>query len=223
MIISQVKELLKLYLQGDNANFSLTGLILGECIKDVLRATRPRTHIVRIEKKEFDFTQFRKISNSHYLRMPYVDLDDNAGLDMQEELNMAVVFFLCSAFSKDRAQYFKDRANEIIAIYDTNLAYKREFDYVNIYLQNPKKEGEKLTPILKKISLEVGETKIFKIDATQEYKVQVKGDFLKYELKNGELIISASKEGEGEISLISQIEILNFKVVALISDGAVID
>lgn len=221
MIISQVKELLKLYLQGDNANFSLTGLILGECIKDVLRATRPRTHIVRIEKKEFDFTQFRKISNSHYLRMPYVDLDDNAGLDMQEELNMAVVFFLCSAFSKDRAQYFKDRANEIIAIYDTNLAYKRELDFVNIYLQN--QEGEKLTPILKKITLEVGETKILKIDATQEYKVQVKGDFLKYELKNGELIISASKEGEGEISLISQIEILNFKVVALISDGAVID
>lgn len=221
MIISQVKELLKLYLQGDNANFSLTGLILGECIKDVLRATRPRTHIVRIEKKEFDFTQFRKISNSHYLRMPYVDLDDNAGLDMQEELNMAVVFFLCSAFSKDRAQYFKDRANEIIAIYDTNLAYKRELDFVNIYLQN--QEGEKLTPILKKITLEVGETKILKIDATQEYKTKVKGDFLKYELKNGELIISASKEGEGEISLISQIEILNFKVVALISDGAVID
>lgn len=221
MVISQVKELLKLYLQGDNASFTLTELILGECIKDVLRATRPRTHIVKVEKKEFDFTQFRKISNSHYLRMPYVDLDDNAGLDMQEELNMAVVFFLCSAFSKDRAQYFKDRANEIIAIYDTNLAYKRELDFVNIYLQN--KEDEKLTPILKKVALEVGKTKIFKIDATQEYKVQVKGDFLKYELKNGELIISASKEGEGEISLISQIEILNFKVVALISDGAVID
>lgn len=221
MVISQVKELLKLYLQGDNASFTLTELILGECIKDVLRATRPRTHIVRVEKKEFDFTQFRKISNSHYLRMPYVDLDDNAGLDMQEELNMAVVFFLCSAFSKDRAQYFKDRANEIIAIYDTNLAYKRELDFVNIYLQN--KEDEKLTPILKKITLEVGETKIFKIDATQEYKVQVKGDFLKYELKNGELIISANKEGEGEISLISKIEILKFKLTALSSDGGVID
>lgn len=221
MVISQVKELLKLYLQGDNASFTLTELILGECIKDVLRATRPRTHIVKVEKKEFDFTQFRKISNSHYLRMPYVDLDDNAGLDMQEELNMAVVFFLCSAFSKDRAQYFKDRANEIIAIYDTNLAYKRELDFVNIYLQN--KEDEKLTPILKKITLEVGETKIFKIDATQEYKVQVKGDFLKYELKNGELIISANKEGEGEISLISKIEILKFKLTALSSDGGVID
>lgn len=221
MVISQVKELLRLYLQGDNASFTLTELILGECIKDVLRATRPRTHIVRVEKKEFDFTQFRKISNSHYLRMPYVDLDDNAGLDMQEELNMAVVFFLCSAFSKDRAQYFKDRANEIIAIYDTNLAYKRELDFVNIYLQN--KEDEKLTPILKKITLEVGETKILKIDATQEYKVQVKGDFLKYELKNGELIISANKEGEGEISLISKIEILKFKLTALSSDGGVID
>jgi len=120
MTHKEVKEHLSLKLKGDNGSFALTPLLLKEAIFDVLRNTRPLEYVVDSQEQ---LTSFRKLSKYQYLRLPVIDetLADNVSIDMEEELCMAVVFFLCSYGSFKKKDAFELKAINVISIYDVNI------------------------------------------------------------------------------------------------------
>ncbi len=120
MTHKEVREHLSLKLKGDNGSFALTPLLLKEAIFDVLRNTRPLEYVVDSSEP---LTSFRKLSKSQHLRLPVIDetLADNTSIDMEEELCMAVVFFLCSYGSFKKKDDFELKAINVISIYDVNV------------------------------------------------------------------------------------------------------
>ncbi len=120
MTHKEVREHLSLKLKGDNGSFALTPLLLKEAIFDVLRNTRPLEYVVDSSEP---LTSFRKLSKYQHLRLPVIDetLADNTSIDMEEELCMAVVFFLCSYGSFKKKDAFELKAINVISIYDVNI------------------------------------------------------------------------------------------------------
>lgn len=120
MTFKDVKEHLSTKLKGDNSNFVVTPLLLKEAIFDVLRHTKPTSYI---EATESTSKYFRTISNKEHLRIPKVEdpLDDATEIDMEEELCMAVVFFLCAYGSFKNKELYEKKALNVISVYDTNI------------------------------------------------------------------------------------------------------
>ena len=157
MKIAEVKKLLDSKLRGDNAEYELDEVLLYEALINVLIRTRPRTHIVReTETLKHLFKYFRRISISdegrnndekvaYWLRYPYIDLADSANLDMEEELSLAVVYFLCAELSNQKKAEYKAKAEEIIAIYDTNINWRKTPRFLNAYFYVRQDSGG-LTP-----------------------------------------------------------------------------
>ena len=164
MLISEVKEHLDAELLGDNADYKISEAFLYDALLSVLRLTKPRTHIVKEKSDVYLFKYFRRINKDYWLRYPHVDLSDDAKLDMEEELAMAVVYFLCAKYSRDRKESFKKDAVEIVTIYDTNVNFRANPRCFNCYLlalpntqNNPNEPLPTPLPILKFISLAVGD------------------------------------------------------------------
>ena len=109
-----------LKLKGDNSSFVLTPLALREALFDVLRNTRPLSYVGVTEETS---TYFRKTSTTEHLRLPVVDdtLNDDTAIDMEEELCMAVVYFLCSCASFKNKEAHENKALKIISTYDVNV------------------------------------------------------------------------------------------------------
>lgn len=120
MTHKEVKEHLALKLKGDNSSFVLTPLALREALFDVLRNTRPLSYVGVTEETS---TYFRKTSTTEHLRLPAVDdtLNDDTAIDMEEELCMAVVYFLCSCASFKNKEAHENKALKIISTYDVNV------------------------------------------------------------------------------------------------------
>ncbi|NCD11035.1 MAG: hypothetical protein EOL93_00660 [Epsilonproteobacteria bacterium] len=120
MTHKEIKEHLALKLKGDNSSFVLTPLALREALFDVLRNTRPISYV---ETTEETSKYFRKISTTEHLRLPVVDetLSDDTAIDMEEELCMAVVYFLCSYGSFKNKEAHEKKATKLISTYDVNV------------------------------------------------------------------------------------------------------
>lgn len=119
MTNKELKELVITKLRGDNNEPLITDLLLKEALFDVLRRTKPLSYI---EKTLDTSVWFRRIDKYRHLRMPKsLSLDDNERLDIDEELAMAVVYFLSSYLANKEREYHKERALEIISTYDTNI------------------------------------------------------------------------------------------------------
>lgn len=119
MTNKELKELVITKLRGDNNEPLITALLLKEALFDVLRRTKPLSYI---EKTLDTSVWFRKIDKDRHLRMPKsLSLDDFERLDIDEELAMAVVYFLSSYLANKEREYHKERALEIISTYDTNI------------------------------------------------------------------------------------------------------
>lgn len=120
MTHKEIKEYLAFKLKGDNSSFALTPLALREALSDVLRNTRPISYV---EITTDTSTYFRKTSATEHLRFPVVDdtLADDTAIDMEEELCMAVVYFLCSYGSFKNKEAHEKRAMKILTTYDVNV------------------------------------------------------------------------------------------------------
>lgn len=210
MLISEFKELLKVKLFGDNGEFILDKNILKIALLEVLRRTKPRTHLI-LEKSDFYlFKHFRQIDKEYYLRYPYIDLDDNANLDMEEELCMAVLFFVCAYASKDKFDYYVRQAENIIAIYDTNITYTKLPRFLNLYFSKKDKTNTQNIniPILKYLVIPLGDTEKVLINTNsnnvkatslnKEIFCEIKGDYLEItpleKIEQGYVLVESEDE-----------------------------
>lgn len=120
MNYGEVKELVAIKLRGDRKDQEVSPLLVKESICDVLRYTRPRSYV---EDTLEDSTYFRRISADKHLKMPTIgSIDDNDELPIEEELAMAVVYFLCSYMTNKDRQLYADKAKNICSLYDTNIS-----------------------------------------------------------------------------------------------------
>lgn len=231
MTIAELRELLDAKLKGDNANFTLSKALLKEALLEVLRRTRANTHIVKEQSTIYLFKHFRKISKDYYLRYPYISLDDTAKIDMEEELCMAVAYFLCSNLSTDKGEYYKKKAQEVIDIYDTNVTFRRLSGHLNVYFGGYEWDGkdtnddDELIPILQKIAVEVGKSKNLTINTSEtELEVSSTSSNIKATISGTILTITSYGEVEKAYVIIKgKNENFKIEVYSAEADGEILD
>lgn len=241
MKISEVKELLAHKLKGDKGDFTLSEPLLKEALLEVLRRTTPRTHIVYEKSEKYLFKYFRRTHFSFWLRYPHIDLSDEANLDMEEELAMAVVYFLASLFSVTRKEQYFKKAEEIIAIYDTNMNWRKNPRFFNCYLlklhengkpiYNPyddNNSGSGAIPILKQIAIEVGKSEKILVENSAGGEITATSDtpLLKPVINGNTVeIFALGATNKGVITVRSKDETFSsrIEVFSAESDGGIIE
>ena len=256
MTIAEVKERLDLLLNGDNGEYVLNEAVLDMALKAVLSRTKPRTHIVlETSTLKHLFKYYRRISISdrgrfgdkkvaYWLRYPFVDISDNANLDMEEELAQAVIYFLCSFLSKKAKAEFEKRAENEIAIYDTNIEFRKTPRFLNAYFyikgDNSGSGGNSgdsgggsgggsdqpsVIPVLRNIVIEVGESVEILVDNADGGAITATSDTTALEVSvNGNIVtITAMDEIEqGFVTIKGGDENFRIEIYATEGDGGFI-
>ena len=157
-------------------------------------------------------------------------MSDEANIDMEEELCLAVVYFLCSELSNAKKDAFKSKAEEIIAIYDSNVVFRKTYRFLNAYFYVAQGKpsplpGGGLAPILKTILLAVGDEKEITIDNAGGGTIlaQSSSAAVGVRVDGNKVIIKALDVVTDAIVTIScGSERTEIKVTAEISDGGII-
>lgn len=131
MTVSEVKQTLDLKLEGNNKGYALSPLVLKEAIGEILRRCAPLSYTEETyddEGIQITTEWFRRSSSTQHLKKIVVPdtLEDDYELPIEEELAMAVVYFICSILAKKDKKIFEDKAKSLISIYETNLIYIEE-------------------------------------------------------------------------------------------------
>jgi len=122
MTVAQAKQLALDFLRGDNSNAQITDDTVSLAIQEVAIRCEP-LHLVK-EYTGGETDVFRKIITTDdsdkeiYIREPVID--DNSEVDIDKDLQMAVVFFMCAYLSNKNKDYYEAKAEKLIAIYKTN-------------------------------------------------------------------------------------------------------
>lgn len=126
------KEFIALHLLGDNTTIEPLATHFYMATIDLLTRCEPTTHTITYTGVETDI--FRHIHPSYindeyvskYLRLPEAPdpIIDTDQIDIDESLVLAIVFFVCSYFSRAQGgkKSFEARAEKIISIYTSNQA-----------------------------------------------------------------------------------------------------
>jgi len=120
MKVGEAKELATLLLKGDNSNATINNLILKQAILDIATRCEPQ----KLTTKEQPTKIYRKIIDQNekitaYIREPIIGGDDEE-LDIDEELAIAVVFFVCAYLSHKSKDYFEAKGERVIALFKSN-------------------------------------------------------------------------------------------------------
>lgn len=120
MTFGEAKTLVSLFLKGDNKDAIVDTLIVNQALLEVATRCEPQ----RLVTTEEPTNLYRKIIDSDgnivaYIRMPVIG-DDTAELDIDRDLQMAVVFFICAYLSNKSKDYYEAKAERLISIYKAN-------------------------------------------------------------------------------------------------------
>jgi hypothetical protein len=133
MTYGEAKEFIAGFLLGDNSNpeikplhFKMAMVEIGMlCVPEKLKGehTGAETDVLRLlppEEVERD-AEFKTIQ--HYVKMPPVpsDIDENAPMPIDEQLSMAVIFFVCSYLSKKYTERYEKKAATAVSLYVSNV------------------------------------------------------------------------------------------------------
>jgi len=122
MTVAQAKELAANFLRGDNNNAQISNDTVLLAIHEIAIRCEP-LHLVK-EYTGSETDVFRKILSTTdddkelYIREPVID--DNSEVDIDKDLQMAAVFFICAYLSNKNKEYYEAKAEKLIAIYKTN-------------------------------------------------------------------------------------------------------
>jgi len=119
MTKAEATQLIALHLKGDNTNAVVDSLHFKTALLDICSRCEPTSLIKPYTGVETDI--FRLIANHNYIRLPAVPVEDTSILDIDEDLSLAVVFFVCSYLSTKNKELFEQRAEKIISLYVSNL------------------------------------------------------------------------------------------------------
>ena len=122
MTVAQAKQLAANFLRGDNNSAQISNDTVLLAIHEIAIRCEP-LHLVK-EYTGSETDVFRKILNPTdddkelYIREPVIS--DNNEMDIDKDLQMAVVFFICAYLSNKNKEYYEAKAEKLIAIYKTN-------------------------------------------------------------------------------------------------------
>lgn len=140
MTIEKVKSLVGGFLLGDNSKVSslitTPYTFLSQSIDDVSRRCEPALLVEDWDDTVTDM--FRIIPSTQddygvftpqYIKQPDLSAaDDLTEVPIDEELAMAVVYFLCSYFTTKENGNYEARAEDVINIYITNTIDQRNYE-----------------------------------------------------------------------------------------------
>ena len=122
MTKGEAKSLALLFLKGDNSGAQITDFVIEQSILEVATRCEPRQLYVsdlsaatKIYRKLYD--QDGTITGA--IRYPAAVGDDEE-LDIDSDLHMAVVFFVCAYFSNRSKDYYEAKAERLISLYKSN-------------------------------------------------------------------------------------------------------
>lgn len=126
MTKGELKELVSLKIKGENSKFEVGDLIIKEALSDVLRHSEPSELLLDYDAENPPSDIFRLIQGDKYIPVPNVPTQDTERIEIDEELAMSVVNFVCSYATYKSRDRYEAKAKEICAIYNTNQTYLEE-------------------------------------------------------------------------------------------------
>jgi hypothetical protein len=122
MTKGEAKSLALHFLKGDNSNAEITDFIIQQSILEVATRCEPRKLYVsdvdgstKIYRKLYD--EDGKITGA--IKYP-ANVGDDEELDIDSDLHLAVVFFVCAYFSHKSKDYYEMKAERLISLYKSN-------------------------------------------------------------------------------------------------------
>jgi hypothetical protein len=133
MTYGEAKEFVSGFLLGDNSNpdpkplhFKMAMVEIGMlCVPERLKAehTGSETDILRLLPPEEVERNGEYLTVQYYVKMPPVpdNIDDNDQMPIDEQLGMAVIFFVCSYLSKKYTDRYEKKASAAVSLYVSNV------------------------------------------------------------------------------------------------------
>ena len=112
-------------LKGDNSNAEITPLHYRIALREVATRCEPSKMTAVYTGNETDV--FRVLPETdetrQYIKTPVVPdpLDENDPLPIDEQLDLAVIYFVCSFLSNKYRSAYEKKAEKIISIYRSNV------------------------------------------------------------------------------------------------------
>ncbi|ADV46424.1 hypothetical protein [Nitratifractor salsuginis] len=133
MTYGEAKEFVSGFLLGDNSNpeirplhFKMAMTEVGMlCVPEKLKAeyTGAETDVLRLLPSEEVERDGEYKTVQHYVKMPPVSqaIDDADSMPIDEQLSMAVIFFVCSYLSKKYTDRYEKKAAAAVSLYVSNV------------------------------------------------------------------------------------------------------
>jgi len=132
MTYSQVRKSVVGLLRGDNSKaedlLTSDDTYLAMALRDVMLRCKP-LHLI----EEYDDTKtdiFRRIYSTYnyidevynhfYIRNSVVSIEDDAVIDIDEELTQAIIYYMCSYLTNKKSIDYAKNAQDVISYYSSN-------------------------------------------------------------------------------------------------------
>ena len=119
MLISEVKAIASNFLKGDNSNADIADSVVLLAVKEIAMRCEPLKLLGVFDETKTDV--FRMVvgdtDTQYYIKVPTIE---NGNIELDEDLILAVVFFVCSYYSFKNKDYFERKAEFVISMSKTN-------------------------------------------------------------------------------------------------------
>ncbi len=132
MTYSEVKKSVVGLLRGDNSKaeefLTSDDTYLKMALRDVMLRCIPSHLVSSYDDTKTDvfrriystYNDIDEVYNHWYIREPIVSIDDNAKIDIDEELTQAVIYYMCSYLTNKKNVDYAKQAQSIVSIYQSN-------------------------------------------------------------------------------------------------------
>jgi len=132
MTYSQVRKSVVGLLRGDNSKSEdlLTNddTYLAMALRDVMLRCIPSKLVAPYDDTKTDifrriystYNEIDEVYNHWYIRNPIISIEDDAVIDIDEELNQAIIYYMCSYLTNKKNIDYAKNAQDVISYYNSN-------------------------------------------------------------------------------------------------------
>jgi len=132
MTYGEVKKSVVGLLRGDNSKaadfLADDDTYLSMALRDVMLRCKPLHLISEYDETKTDvfrriystYDQIDEVYNHWYIRSPIVSIEDDAVIDIDEELVQAIIYYMCSYLTNKKNIDYAGNAQAIVSMYQSN-------------------------------------------------------------------------------------------------------
>jgi len=140
MKYGEVKKAVIGLLRGDNSKapdfLSNDDTYLSMALRDVMLRCKPLHLVAEYVDTKTDvfrrlystYNELDEVYNHWYIRQPIIRIEDDAEVDIDEELTQAVIYYMCSYLTNKKNIDYAKNAQELVSIYQSNSVDFREYE-----------------------------------------------------------------------------------------------